>query len=81
MSSSNIPIPGKALDGTEYADHPPKAMSKEEIAQTISEYESATKNAVEAGFDGVEIHGMLIYIFSFFFHISNYPEKNRVSNI
>ena len=65
LSASNIPIPGKALDGSEYADHPPKAMSREEIAETVGEYVTATKNAVEAGFDGVEIHGMqFIYLFT-----------------
>lgn len=60
LSASSIPITGKALDGTEYADHPPKAMSTEEIKETVEEFASAAKRAVEAGFDGVEIHGMLL---------------------
>lgn len=63
LSASSIPITGKALDGTEYADHPPKAMSTEEIKETVEEFASAAKRAVEAGFDGVEIHGILLFPF------------------
>ena len=33
-------------------------MTKEDIKQTVADFVLATKNAVEAGFDGVEIHGM-----------------------
>jgi 2,4-dienoyl-CoA reductase-like NADH-dependent reductase (Old Yellow Enzyme family) len=60
LSSSDIPISGKALDGTEYADNPPKAMTTEDIKETVAEYAAAAKRAMEAGFDGVEIHGKLI---------------------
>ncbi|MBD1371539.1 alkene reductase [Hazenella sp. IB182357] len=35
----------------------PQEMSKIEIKEVISEYAQAAKNAIEAGFDGVEIHG------------------------
>ena len=34
----------------------PRPLSKEEIQQYIKDYEQATKNAIEAGFDGVELH-------------------------
>jgi 2,4-dienoyl-CoA reductase-like NADH-dependent reductase (Old Yellow Enzyme family) len=57
VSSSNIPLTGKALDGAEYAATPPKAMTVQEIQETVSEYAAAAKRALEAGFDGVEIHG------------------------
>jgi 2,4-dienoyl-CoA reductase-like NADH-dependent reductase (Old Yellow Enzyme family) len=57
VSASNIPLKGKALDGTEYSATPPKAMTVEEIKETVSEYAAAAKRALEAGFDGVEIHG------------------------
>ncbi|KAJ4424863.1 hypothetical protein N0V82_000366 [Gnomoniopsis sp. IMI 355080] len=41
----------------------PRAMTEEEIVQTISDYATAAKNAVEkAGFDGVEIHGAHGYL-------------------
>jgi NADPH2 dehydrogenase len=35
----------------------PKALSKEEIQGFISDYVQAARNAMDAGFDGVEIHG------------------------
>lgn len=57
LSSSDIPISGNGLDGTEYAASPPKAMTVGEIQETISEYAAAAKRAIEAGFDGVAIHG------------------------
>ncbi len=34
----------------------PVALSTEEVYQVMSEYVSGAKNAVEAGFDGVELH-------------------------
>lgn len=35
----------------------PRPMTEEEIWQCIKDFGTASKNAVEAGFDGVEIHG------------------------
>lgn len=57
VSSSNIPISGKALTGENYADSPPVALTEEQIAEEVKAYALAAKNAIEAGFDGVEIHG------------------------
>ncbi|KAM0269862.1 hypothetical protein ACHAQH_009613 [Verticillium albo-atrum] len=45
------------------ADSPtPVAMSEDDIWQTISDYATAAKNAIAAGFDGVEIHGANGYL-------------------
>jgi 2,4-dienoyl-CoA reductase-like NADH-dependent reductase (Old Yellow Enzyme family) len=57
MSSSDIPISGKALDGKDYSETPPRSMTVEEIQQVTSDFENAAKRAISAGFDGVEIHG------------------------
>lgn len=57
LSSNNIPISGKALDGTEYSDAPPRAMTIDGIKSVTSDFATAAKNAMKAGFDGVEIHG------------------------
>ncbi|NIF07171.1 alkene reductase [Chryseobacterium sp. Tr-659] len=40
----------------------PKAMTKDEIHQTIQDFAEGAKNAIDAGFDGVEIHGANGYL-------------------
>lgn len=58
LSSSNIPMSGKYLDGTECKDGPPRAMTVEEIHSLTKEWADAAKRSVDiAGFDGVELHG------------------------
>lgn len=32
-------------------------MTVDEIQETVKEYAAAAKRAIEAGFDGVEVHG------------------------
>lgn len=44
----------------------PRAMSVSEIKETIADYVSATRLAVEAGFDGVEVHGANGYLLNQF---------------
>lgn len=46
----------------------PRALTTEEVKQTIQEYIQAAKNAVEAGFDGVELHGANGYLIEQFLH-------------
>lgn len=46
----------------------PKAMSLEEIKQTIEDFKNAAKNAMLAGFDGVEIHSSNGYLLHQFFN-------------
>jgi N-ethylmaleimide reductase len=40
----------------------PRALSKEEIAAIIKDFRQAAQNAIDAGFDGVEIHGANGYL-------------------
>lgn len=40
----------------------PRALETAEIAAVIAEYACATRNALEAGFDGVELHGTSGYL-------------------
>ncbi|KAA8625117.1 NemA NADH:flavin oxidoreductase Old Yellow Enzyme family [Pyrenophora tritici-repentis] len=54
VSSSAVPMTP--------SDATPTALSEEEIWSTIADYASAAKNAIEAGFDGVEIHGANGYL-------------------
>jgi N-ethylmaleimide reductase len=49
----------------------PKAMTLEDIQRTIRDFAQAAKNAVEAGFDGVEIHASNGYLFHQFFNATS----------
>lgn len=54
--------------------HPtPKAMSEAEIKSTIGEYAQAAKNAIAAGFDGIELHGANGYLLEQFIR----PNSNQ----
>ncbi len=46
----------------------PKAASIEEISQLVTDYGQAAKNAITAGFDGIEIHGANGYLIDQFLH-------------
>jgi N-ethylmaleimide reductase len=46
----------------------PKAMTTEDIKQTIKDFAQAAKNAMTAGFDGVEVHSSNGYLFHQFFN-------------
>lgn len=51
----------------------PKALSSEEVRATIQEHIRAAQNAIEAGFDGVELHGANGYLIKQFLN----PHTNR----
>jgi len=54
--------------------HPaPRAMTEAEIKTTIGEFAQAAKNAVAAGFDGIELHGANGYLLEQFIR----PNTNR----
>ena len=55
----------------------PKEMTQDDINTTKQEFVQAAKNAVEAGFDGVEIHSSNGYLFHQFF--SSYSNKRTDS--
>merc|ERR1711964_603734 len=52
-SSGNVPFEGGAT---------PTPLTEEEIKEYIELYAQAAKNSIEAGFDGVEIHGANGYL-------------------
>lgn len=64
LAPSAIKAAGQMWTDTEgMQDHPtPKAMTTSELKATIQEYVTAAKNAIEAGFDGVELHGANGYL-------------------
>lgn len=54
--------------------HPePEAMTAADIAQTREEFVNAAKNAIAAGFDGIELHAANGYLLEQFLH----PHTNR----
>ncbi|MEP2280582.1 alkene reductase [Maribacter sp.] len=60
----------------------PKAMSIADIKQTVLDFKNAAINAIEAGFDGVEIHSSNGYLFhQFFTGTSNHRTDEYGGNI
>ncbi|WP_405604984.1 alkene reductase [Polaribacter sp. Asnod1-A03] len=79
--NGDLPLAPSAINANETVFTPdgkketvaPKEMSKNDIKQTIDDFKNAAKNAIKAGFDGVEIHSSNGYLFHQFF--------NKTSNI
>jgi 2,4-dienoyl-CoA reductase-like NADH-dependent reductase (Old Yellow Enzyme family) len=44
----------------------PRALTKDDIARVTEDFVTAAKNSIEAGFDGIEIHGANGYLFEQF---------------
>ncbi|WP_342528129.1 NADH-dependent flavin oxidoreductase [Chryseomicrobium sp. FSL W7-1435] len=66
VSASAVAYP---RDGAET----PRELTSDEIEETIRAFGEATRRAIEAGFDGVEIHGANTYLIHQFFS----PHSNR----
>ena len=57
VAPSAVRAAGKMYTGSGMQDFgQPRALRTEEIATVIDEYRQATQNALDAGFDGVELH-------------------------
>jgi NADPH2 dehydrogenase len=57
IAAEGFPLASSSATPMEEGAPVPKELSEEEIWAFISEFAQASKNAIEAGFDGVEIHG------------------------
>ncbi|HEX7882901.1 MAG TPA: alkene reductase [Afipia sp.] len=63
VAPSAIPAKGKTFVGGKFADvSEPRALELSEIPGIIESFKRASANALEAGFDGVEIHGANGYL-------------------
>jgi N-ethylmaleimide reductase len=68
--NGELPLAPSAVDLQEMAYAPggfaptvvPREMTLEDIRRTIDDYRHAALNAMEAGFDGVEVHGAYLYL-------------------
>ncbi len=70
LPGGELPVAPSAIraDGQAYTDHgmtsmvTPRALETAEITGVIAEYREATRRALEAGFDGVELHAASGYL-------------------
>ncbi|CDP10749.1 unnamed protein product [Coffea canephora] len=64
ISSTDKPLtPQLRANGVDVAEFaPPRRLRTEEIPQIVNDFKLAAINAIEAGFDGVEIHGANGYL-------------------
>lgn len=62
------PVSASAIAATYPADsQTPRALTEAEILQHIEDFGEATRRAIQAGFDGVELHGANTYLLQQFF--------------
>lgn len=78
MSNSKIlrgeqPVSASNVASLRLGAEVPRALTGEEIVQTIDDFAQATRRAIEAGFDGVELHGANTYLIQQFFS----PHSNQ----
>jgi N-ethylmaleimide reductase len=61
---SSVPVPGPVhvRDGGKADPVTPRVMTREDIQQAVRDHVSAARNAIDAGFDGVELHGANSYL-------------------
>ncbi|MCE9677805.1 alkene reductase [Shewanella sp. AS1] len=76
VAPSAVAIEGTVPRMRELNYEVPKALSQAEIAQLVKDYSQAAANAIDAGFDGVEIHGANAYLIDQFLH----HDSNRRSD-
>lgn len=67
----------QSKDATMIPVEEPKEMSNDDITQVIEEFRIAAKNAIEAGFDGVEIHGANGYLLDQFLRSNSNKRSDR----
>ncbi|UXI04175.1 alkene reductase [Photobacterium sp. TY1-4] len=71
LAPSAVKVEGTVPRMRELSYIEPKPASHEEIEQLIADYSQAAANAIDAGFDGVEIHGANGYLIDQFLHYSS----------
>lgn len=79
LAPSPLAAPGEMwTDSQGMQPHPvPTEMSEEDIATAIAEYAAACRNAIAAGFDGVELHGANGYLIDQFLNTGSNHRTDR----
>lgn len=76
-SSSNLrglqPVSASAIPAERQGAEVPRELSDAEVVEIVQDFGEATRRAIEAGFDGVELHGANTYLIQQFFS----PHSNR----
>lgn len=79
LAPSAVALPGEMwtdMDGMQ--PHPePRAMSETDIAESIAEYAAAARLAMQAGFDGVELHAANGYLIDQFLNTASNQRSDR----
>lgn len=78
MSNSKVlrgvqPVSASAIAAERPNAETPRELSNAEIEQIIDDFGEATRRAIQAGFDGIELHGANTYLLQQFFS----PNSNR----
>ncbi|MEH6826363.1 MAG: alkene reductase [Motiliproteus sp.] len=68
LAPSAVAVEGSVPRMRELTYQVPKAVTHENIGQLVQDYSQAAANAIDAGFDGVEIHGANGYLIDQFLH-------------
>ena len=71
--NGGTPVSASAVAYPREGAEMPRALTSDEVEETIRAFGEATRRAIEAGFDGVEIHGANTYLIHQFFS----PHSNR----
>ncbi|WP_390410344.1 NADH-dependent flavin oxidoreductase [Lacticaseibacillus jixiensis] len=74
--SGQQPVSASAVAAERADAQVPRAMTVPEIHATVKAFGEATRRAIQAGFDGVELHGANTYLLQQFFS----PHSNRRSD-
>ncbi|MDX8399958.1 MAG: alkene reductase [Gallionellaceae bacterium] len=79
VAPSAIAAPGQMwTDNDGLQDYPiPSVMTEDDIQQAITEFATAAKNAITAGFDGVELHGANGYLIEQFLNTASNQRTDR----
>lgn len=79
LAPSAVALPGDMwIDANGMQPHPvPQAMSEADIAESIAEYAASARLAMQAGFDGVELHAANGYLIDQFLNTAANQREDR----
>ena len=77
LAPSAIAVEGSVPRMRELTYQVPKAATQTDIDGLINDYAQAAANAIEAGFDGVEIHGANGYLIDQFLHFDSNKRQDE----